>query len=129
MSEPAWLMGLTLPETDAQDRHLARRGGDEVEADAGLVRRAGARRQHDGLGPAVHHRRRRQRIVTPHLAGGAEVAEELHEVERKAVVVVDEDDHSHILRWPSGKGQSIGGNGWVATDRALAVGPGPWPAS
>ena len=47
-----------VAEADAEDRDLARSGGDQVEADAGLVRRAGAGRQHDRLRLASPSRRR-----------------------------------------------------------------------
>ncbi len=36
-----------MAEADAEDRDFARGGGDQVQADAGLVRRAWAGRQHD----------------------------------------------------------------------------------
>src|SRR5450759_2052155 len=39
-----------MTETDAEDRNARRRLADEIEADASLVRRARAGRQHDGIG-------------------------------------------------------------------------------
>ena len=39
-----------MAEADAEDRELAGGGGDQVEADAGLVRRARAGGQHDRFG-------------------------------------------------------------------------------
>ena len=38
-----------------------------------------------------------QRVVAPHLAPRADIAEEVDEVEGKAVVVVDQQDHARIV--------------------------------
>jgi hypothetical protein len=70
-------------------RRLWRR--DEVEADAGLVRRARARRQHDGVGPTPSHLADADRVVACTTDLGPELAEVVAEVPGEAVVVVDED--------------------------------------
>src|SRR5690348_1636129 len=78
-----------VAEANAEDRDARRRGGDQVEADAGLVRRARAGREHDGVRLGGDHGARRHLIVTMHLDLGPELAEIVHEVEGEAVVVVD----------------------------------------
>ena len=98
-----------MAEADAEDGDAAGGGGDEVEADAGLVRRAGAGREHDRLGLHGQNLRHRYGIVTPDLAAGAEIAEELHEVEGKAVVVVDEQYHANIILCHGGRVNQMAG--------------------
>src|SRR3954447_5950976 len=44
-----------VAETHAKGRNGRRRFGDELEADAGVVRRARAGRKHDGVGIGTHH--------------------------------------------------------------------------
>ena len=44
-----------MTEADAEGRDGRRRLGDEIEADAGVVRRAGAGREHDGVGIGGDH--------------------------------------------------------------------------
>ena len=99
---PAWKMRLTLPcigtgarttcppnawpiawwpETDAEDRDLAGRSGDQVEADAGLVRRARAGGQHDRLGLARQGISYADLVVAPDLAARADIAQEVEQVE------------------------------------------------
>src|SRR5271167_2978527 len=39
-----------MAKADAEDRDFAGSGRDQIEADAGLSRRAGAGREHDGVG-------------------------------------------------------------------------------
>jgi hypothetical protein len=42
-----------MAEADAEHRHGVSRGADQIETNACLARRAGAGRQHDGVGPVA----------------------------------------------------------------------------
>ena len=89
-----------VPEADPEQRHPAGGRFDQAETDAGLVRRAGAGRQHDRLRLEGQRLFRRQGVVAPHLAACAQIAQEVHEIESEAVVVVDQKDHgaSYVRR-------------------------------
>ena len=69
---------------------------DQVEADAGLVRRAGAGRQHDRLGLAREHVVDRDLVVAMHDDVRPQLAQVVDEVEGEAVVVVDQQDHGRL---------------------------------
>ncbi len=76
---------------------------DQVEADAGLVRRAGAGRQHDCLGLGGQHLIDADLVVAMHGDVGSKPAQIVDEVEGEAVVVVDQHDHHGLPRpfhWP-----------------------------
>ncbi len=60
-----------VAEADAEQWDLPGGGGDQVEADAGLVRRAGARRQHDRFRLHGQGVLDRQLVIAPDLALGA----------------------------------------------------------
>ena len=121
MPRPVWLMRLVLPciscgaridvaahrladrlmaEADAEDRRRRREALDQRQADAGLVRRAGAGREDDRLG------RHRRDLVEGDLVVAVDdrirpkLAEEVDEVVGKAVVVIDdEESHCPTLRF------------------------------
>ena len=124
-----------MSQADAEQRDLAGRGGDQVEADAGFGRRAGAGRQHDRLGLHGQRVRDRQLVVAPDLAIEravlrADIAQEVVEVEGKAVVVVDEKNHGpglyrRIIFGPAARGgQSRNSQGnRVKASKAVAL---PW---
>src|SRR6185437_12150135 len=82
-----------VAQADAKDGNSARGSPDQIKADAGLVRRAGTRRQHDGLRPTVQGFADGQPVVAPHLALGANITQEVIQIERKTIVVVDQEDH------------------------------------
>jgi hypothetical protein len=82
-----------VAEADAQNGHLVLRLGDKVEADPGLIGRAGARRQHNCLGPCRENLADADLVVAMDHRLGAEITQEVIEVPGEAVVIVDEDDH------------------------------------
>jgi hypothetical protein len=69
---------------------------DGVDADAGLGRRAGARREHQLVGLERQCRRASISSLRNHTHLGAEFAEVLHQVEGEAVVVVDHQQHQRF---------------------------------
>ncbi len=85
-------------EADAEDRDT--RGGavpDHVDADARLLRSAGARGEQNAV-EAVLGVRRRHLVVAQDLALGAQLVQVLDQVENEAVVVVDyENARAHWL--------------------------------
>ncbi len=101
-----------MAEADAEDRDGRRRLGDQVEADAGLVRRAGAGREHDRLRrppPSPRSVAILSLRCTTHVR--PQLAQVVEQVEGEAVVVVDQDDHGVLvpaqgLRAFSGKGET-----------------------
>jgi hypothetical protein len=58
-----------------------------------FVRRAGARRQHNGLGLERHHIGDGNLVVAMHGDIGPQPAEIVEKVEGEAVVIVDQNDH------------------------------------
>ena len=87
-----------VAEADAEQRHLFLGGGaDQVHADAGLVRRAGAGREHDAGGLQRQRLVDRDLVVAMHDAARAEIAQEVDEVVGEAVVVIDQEKHGGIL--------------------------------
>src|SRR6266404_1554021 len=86
-----------MAEAYAQDRQLARRCLDQIQADPGPVGVARARRENDALGPHRQHIGGRQLVVATNLDAGAELAQEVVEVVGEAVVVIDQDKHFQCL--------------------------------
>ena len=83
-----------MPEANAeQGRFRLRRPFDEIEANAGLVRRAGSRRQHDMRRLERHRFGCRQCVVTAHIDLRPQFAEIMREVVDEAVVVIDQKQH------------------------------------
>src|SRR6185369_14845745 len=101
-----------MAQAHPEDR-CGRRGlRDEIEANASLIRRAGARRQHDGLGLERHHIGDGNLVVAMHGDIGPQPAEIVEKVEGEAVVIVDQNDHVSPLQQgftvPSEGGQAAG---------------------
>ena len=71
---------------------------DQVEADAGLVGRAGAGRQHDRVGVHRDHLVGGDLVVAMHDDVRPQPAEIVEQVEGEAVVIVDQDDHGFRAR-------------------------------
>src|ERR1035437_6679173 len=110
-----------MPEADAEDRNRWRGLGDEIEADAGFVRGAGAGRQHDGFRLGGDH------IGGPNLVVGMDddvrppPAQVMEQVEGEAVVVVDQNDH--VFKPAQGlKTTHEGGQAGVISARCRAAG-------
>ena len=108
-----------VAEADAEQRHPGRGGGaDQRQADAGLVRRAGAGREQDGLRLHRQGLLARQRVVAPDFNLHSKVAQEVVEIEGKTVVVVDQQDHG--LRVSSGTVAGSSKPGTVRTGGGVA---------
>src|SRR5271165_1039396 len=93
-----------VAEADAEDRGRFACGAHELETDAGFVRRARPGRQDDsfrGLGEGLVDA---DLIVSPDRNVRAELAEIVDEVEREAVIVVDQRDALHS---PSRPGRAV----------------------
>src|SRR3981189_1973709 len=90
---PESLADRLMAETDAEDRNAARGLFYQVQADAGLVRGAGAGRQHDRLGTGGEHRVGGDLVVAPDSDLRSQPAQIMDEVEGEAVIVVDQHDH------------------------------------
>ena len=83
-----------LAEADAEHRNGRRGLVDQIEADAGLVRRAGAGREHDRVRIGGDHVARGHLVVAMHGDLRPQLAEIVDEVEGEAVVIVDQDNHA-----------------------------------
>ncbi len=82
-----------MAKADAEDRNGGRSLLDQVEADAGIVGRAGAGRQHDRLGIGSDHIFHRDLVIAMHSHVRSEPAQVMEQVEGEAVVIVDQQDH------------------------------------
>jgi hypothetical protein len=69
-----------MAEADAEDRSARRKAADEIEADAGLVRRTRARRKDDGLGREVRDLVEGDLVVAVDDRIGPQLAQEVDEV-------------------------------------------------
>src|SRR3546814_6613836 len=87
-----------MAEADAEQRPLCvGAGGDEIEADPGLVGRAGTGRDENRPGAACQRLDRGQRIVALDAHFGPQLDQIMDEVEGEAVVIVDDEDHGALL--------------------------------
>ena len=82
-----------MAEADAEDRDFAGNGCNQIEADAGLFRRAGPGRKHDGFGLGGSDRTGGDLVVAMHAHLRTQFTEIVHQVEGEAVIVVDEANH------------------------------------
>ena len=82
-----------LAQADPQDRRLAGEVLDDINADAGLFRRAGTGGDHDLLRRHHFDVLDGHLVVAHHLDVGTQFAEVLVEVVGEAVVVIDKQDH------------------------------------
>src|SRR5262245_21546664 len=88
--------GLTdrlMTEAHAEDGSSRRGLRNQLEANAGFVWRAGARRQHDGVRLKRHDICDRNLVVAVHDDIRPQPAKIVEEVEGEAIVIVDQDDH------------------------------------
>ena len=98
-----------VPEADAHQRQLRAKGLDDLIGQSRLARRAGTGRDEDALRLQCLHLFERDLVVTMHLHGHVFLAEILHEVKRKRIVVVDDKEHGGqtlALRLGLGKSKS-----------------------
>src|SRR6186713_3358872 len=111
-----------MAKTDTEDRNSRRCFLDQRETDAGLVGCAWTWRQHNRVRLRGHHVGNRDLVVTMHGNVRPKPSQIVEEIEREAVVVVDEDDHVP----PCLQGFTVGLEG--AKQRAAAVVTGlVWP--
>src|SRR5664280_2596021 len=82
-----------MPEADTEDRNVRCGLGNQIEADAGFVRGAGAGREHDGFRFGGDHIGGRNLVVAMHDNVRPQPAQVMEQVEGEAVVVVDQNDH------------------------------------
>src|ERR1700722_9473797 len=92
-----------MAEADAEDRNFCRGLRDQAEADAGLLGRAGAGREHDGIGIGGDNGAARHLVVAMHLDLRPQLTEIVHQVEGEAVIVVDEANHRKNPCFPAPK--------------------------
>src|ERR1035441_3742428 len=115
-----------VPEADTEDRNARCGLGDEIEADAGFVRGAGAGRQHDGFRLCGDHVGGRNLVVAVNNDVRPQPAQVMEQVESEAVVVVDQNDHVFVPA--QGLKTTIeGGQAGVISARCRAAG-GAFPA-
>src|SRR5215831_18128318 len=82
-----------VPEADPEHGDARTCRLDELEADAGLVGRAGSWREHDRFRRAFEDFGDGDPIVAIDLASRTELAQIVHEVIGEAVVVIDQEQH------------------------------------
>src|SRR5579883_1095806 len=86
-----------VAEADAEEGDFAGNRGDQIEADAGVLRGAGTGRKDNSVGIGGDNGGARNPVVAMHAHRGTQFPEIMHEVEGEAVVVVDQDDHRPAL--------------------------------
>ena len=84
-----------MSQADAEHRHLAGEVANQIDADAGILRRAGTGRNHDALRLHGLDLSDRDLIVAAHLDLRAEFPEILHQVVGEGIVVVENEDHGN----------------------------------
>src|SRR5689334_20555342 len=82
-----------MAEANAEDRHDRPGARDELEADAGAVRIARSRREHDRFRALGQNLVDRHLVVAVDAGGCAQFAEEMNEIVGEAVVVIDQREH------------------------------------
>src|SRR6185503_14787492 len=87
-----------MPEAHAEDRNASRQPLDCFERDAGLVRRARAGRENNVRRVESFNLVDLELVVADHAHVRAQLAEVLHEVEGKRIVVVDDQHHDANIR-------------------------------
>ena len=82
-----------MSQANAEDGNFSREVADEGDADSGLVRRAGARRDDDSLGLQGLHFVDGDLVVASHLNLCAQFADVLDQVVGERIVVVEYENH------------------------------------
>jgi hypothetical protein len=83
-----------VSEANTQDWNFAREMADQLDADAGFVRGAGAGRDDDSIGLQSFDIIDSELVVAADLDIGTQFAQVLDKVVGKRVVVVEDEDHS-----------------------------------
>src|SRR5665213_1632289 len=84
-----------MPEAHAEDRRRGAELADDVHRDAGVFGASWPRRDHDALAAHRCHLGHRRRVVAHNFHVGAQLAEVLHQVVSKRIVVVDDENHAY----------------------------------
>src|SRR5437016_2641750 len=84
-----------MAKTNSQDWYFAGELADDVNANAGILRLAGAGRDHDALRLFRGDLIERDLVVAADFELFAQLAEELRQVIGKRIVVVDQQDHDY----------------------------------
>jgi len=87
-----------VAEADAEDRQVVGGGLQQVQADAGLVRRAGAGRQEHALRLQAERLGHAHRVVAVDDGLRPQLVQVVDEVVGEAVVVIDHQDHGVLTR-------------------------------
>ena len=82
-----------VAEAHAQDRQIGRGGRDQLQADAGLIRRAGTGREQHRFGLEGEGLGGGERIVADHARLGPQLVQIVDEVVGEAVIIIDDEDH------------------------------------
>src|ERR1700720_1067946 len=86
-----------MSETNTKDRYFAGEVPDQIDTDAGVLRGAGARRNHDALRLHIFDVGDRDLVVAANLDRRPEFPEVLNQVIGKRIVIVENEDHGPIL--------------------------------
>ncbi len=88
-----------VSQTNPQHRRLSAQFGNDLQGDAGLVRRAGARGNNDVIGPQHPDLTDADPVVAHHFYFFADLTQILHQVVGEGVVVVDHQNHGSLCRY------------------------------
>lgn len=83
-----------MPETDSENRNPPCKRLDRCDRDSGLIRRTGARGDHDMGGMHRFDLRNRNRVIPKDPDFCPEGAERLHEVIGERIVIIDDENHA-----------------------------------
>src|SRR6185437_9991172 len=100
-----------MTEADAEQRDRAG-AAHEIEADAGMVGIARARRDDDALRLQRQRRLDGEGVVPLHQHLGAELAQIVPEVVSEAVVIIDQQEHRGVISGSRAGAKARGGGGW-----------------
>jgi len=84
-----------MAEANPKNRNDGPRGFDEFEADPGIARPAGSRRQHDRVGRGSHDLADPYLVVAMHSDLRAKRAQAMHQVPGETVIIIDESYGCH----------------------------------
>src|ERR1700676_4344130 len=89
-----------MAQAHAQDGKLSCEAPDELDANAGILRRARARRNHDAVWPAPGDFLDGNLVVSMDFDIASELAEILRQVVGEGIVVVEQENHDVPWRCP-----------------------------
>ena len=82
-----------MSQANPQQRHLARKMADQLDADSGFLRRARAGREHDPFRVHRLHLGGRHLVIAAHLDLRTQFAQILHQVVGERIVIVEDENH------------------------------------